>query len=56
MEKIGPNEFTIFYHSKNKALLNNTIRLASFNYKNKTFNFTKEYIINDITGRAIVIV
>ena len=52
MEKIGPNEFTIFYHSKNKALLNNTIRLASFNYKNKTFNFRKEYIINDITWRA----
>ena len=51
MEKIGPNQFAFFYNS-NSTLLNNAIRIASFNFKNKAFNFTKSYLINDINERA----
>ena len=51
MEAIGPNQFAIFYNPINSTL-NNTIRIASFNHKNETFNFTKSYTINGVYGRA----
>ena len=52
MEKIGPNQFAIFYNSKNTTLIDNTIRIASFNFKNETFNFIKSYTIDEINRRG----
>ena len=51
MEKIGLNQFVFFYIS-NSTLLNNTIRIASFDFKKKAFNFKKSYNINNINGTA----
>ena len=51
MEEIGPNKLAIFHNSINASLNNNTISIASFDYKNKKLNFSKTYSI-DIKRRA----
>ena len=52
LEKIAPNEFCIFYLSKNTKFLNISIKIANFDYQNESFNFTREYIIDEINGTA----
>ena len=52
MEEIGPNKLAIFHKSKNVSLYNNTISIASFDYKNGKFNYSKIYSFDILKERA----
>ena len=51
IDKIGKNEYILFFNSKNDTV-NNTVNLVNIDYKKQDFNFKKTYTIENITGRA----